>query len=285
MRREFYQKNYYEILGVGPEAPPGEIKKAYRALALQFHPDRNPGDKAAEARFKEISEAYGVLIDPVKHREYDSLRGGGARDGRETEFHYSQEDIFRDLFRDPVAREIFADMSHDFARMGFRFDERFLDHLFFGGRGVFWGKIIIGGPGGFQSRTFGGGQDFSKQWAKASIPVIERVFVPQGKTLKGRFFSWVGRKLFRGLVRLLLGGSLPRIPADGLDLSYALALEPQEGNGGTTKEIAFFQGGEAKKISVRIPPGTQEGTILRLRGMGKRSWGKRGNLYLKIKGP
>src|SRR5436309_8916513 len=66
--------DYYKILGVGKNASDEEIKKAYRKLARQYHPDRNPGDKQAEERFKEISQAHDILSDSDKRKEYD--RGG-----------------------------------------------------------------------------------------------------------------------------------------------------------------------------------------------------------------
>jgi molecular chaperone DnaJ len=73
------KKNYYEVLGVSKGADSGEIKKAYRNLALETHPDRHPDDKEAEAKFKEISEAYGVLSDPQKKASYDRF---GLRERR-----------------------------------------------------------------------------------------------------------------------------------------------------------------------------------------------------------
>ncbi|MCU0727461.1 MAG: DnaJ domain-containing protein, partial [Planctomycetes bacterium] len=71
------QKDYYTVLGVKEDAGEAEIKKAYRVLAKRFHPDRNPGDKRAEERFKEVQQAYDVLGEPAKRRKYDQLRRAG----------------------------------------------------------------------------------------------------------------------------------------------------------------------------------------------------------------
>ncbi len=97
-------RDYYEVLGIARDADPETVKKAYRKLALQFHPDRNPDDKAAEDKFKEASEAYEVLSDPSKRQAYDAygmdgLRGigyGGVTDVRDIFTHF--QDLFGDFF-------------------------------------------------------------------------------------------------------------------------------------------------------------------------------------------
>jgi molecular chaperone DnaJ len=96
------KKDYYEMLGVNRAAGEEEIKKAYRKLALQHHPDRNPGDKQAEEKFKEISEAYQVLSDPQKRSQYDQFGHAAFGDGGPFaggfDFTAGFEDIFGDIF-------------------------------------------------------------------------------------------------------------------------------------------------------------------------------------------
>jgi molecular chaperone DnaJ len=99
--QDWFEKDFYKILGIAKDAPEAEIKKSYRKLARQFHPDSNPGDAKAEAKFKEISEAFSVLSDGEQRKEYDAVRamGGGARftaggQGQGGGF----EDVFSNLF-------------------------------------------------------------------------------------------------------------------------------------------------------------------------------------------
>lgn len=100
-QREWYEKDYYAVLGVAPDASAKEITKAYRKLARENHPDAKPGDAAAEERFKEISAAYDVLSDDAKRREYDEVRrlgpmAGGMGGGR---FNVGGQGGFEDIFR------------------------------------------------------------------------------------------------------------------------------------------------------------------------------------------
>ena len=88
------KRDYYEILGVGKSATQDEIKKAYRKLAMQFHPDRNPGDKQAEENFKEAAEAYEVLSNDEKRAKYDRFGHSGLRGGQDFHSYTNVNDIF-----------------------------------------------------------------------------------------------------------------------------------------------------------------------------------------------
>ena len=100
------KRDYYDVLGVGKNASPDELKSAYRKLAVKYHPDKNPGDKTAEDKFKEASEAYGVLSDKSKKENYDNFghaafeNGGGGRGGFGGFSGADFSDIFEDFFGD-----------------------------------------------------------------------------------------------------------------------------------------------------------------------------------------
>ena len=100
------KRDYYEVLGVAKTADDAALKSAFRKLAMKYHPDKNPGDKEAEARFKELNEAYQVLSDGQKRAAYDrfghqAFEGGGMGAGAGAagfDFSGSFSDIFEDLF-------------------------------------------------------------------------------------------------------------------------------------------------------------------------------------------
>ena len=282
-------KEYYAILGLKEDASPEEIRKAYRKLALHYHPDRNRGDAGAEERFKAISEAYGVLVDPEKRRMYDLSRhlGVGAATGPRADpgGYSSQDDILRDLLHNRDAAIIFEELTREFQRMGFRFDDGFVRHVFFGGRGIVFGGIFFGGPftwGRGAEREYPGG--FGRRiepWG----PWLGRpgtgqvagsgIFARLGRTLRG-VASGLGR-----VARFALGAA-----ERGEDLRHDLSITPEEARQGARKPFRFARGAEIEEVVVTIPPGVRPGTQLRLRGKGLiGKTGNPGDLYLRIQIP
>jgi DnaJ-class molecular chaperone len=267
-------KDYYKLLEVEPDASDEEIRKSYRRLALKYHPDRNPDDSKAEEHFKEIAEAYGVLIDPVKRSEYDQWRRAGPKQRVASGgFRYSQEEIFQDLFKDPAFSRVFQDLFREFEKAGFRFDQSFFDQTFFGGRGVFFGGIFLWGPFGFRRMKIGRPHERSK---------LERSETSQLKPpgfLK-RWGNKIGKFLLGGQKALPAGRQNATLQPE--DLSYNLNVTSEEAELGTWVTIAIDRGQGQEKLRVRIPPGTRSGTRLRLKGKGKKRSNGSGNLYLTV---
>jgi curved DNA-binding protein CbpA len=268
-------KDYYQILGVSPDATEDEIRKVYRRLALQHHPDRNPGDPGAEERFKEIAEAYGVLIDPVKRREYDQWRHGArvreeaAREG----FPFSREQVFEDLFRDPRFNQVFQELFREFDRAGFRFDQRFFDQVFFGGRGVRMSGFFFWGPVGY-SRVRVRRRRYQEYPTEKPAPPLQ----PAGvlKRLGQKFGNFL-----KGAAKALLAGPSAS-PSRVEDLSYNLTVPSEQLRRGSWVQIAVDRGRGKEILRVKIPPGTRSGTRLRLKGKGRVGEGRVGDLYLTI---
>jgi DnaJ-class molecular chaperone len=185
-------KDYYQILGISRSVSDEGIKKAYRKLAMQYHPDRNPGkEKWANDKFKEINEAFSVLGDPEKRRQYDQFGTVGSAG---------------DIFGSPFTRTAFADLMKDFGGAGLRFD--FLDDIFggsLGGRGFSFRKFS-GGSGSqrrmkFRTREginldeiFGQAQPVQPQHVSYEITIteqqaaqgMEKDLTHGGKTLRVR---------------------------------------------------------------------------------------------------
>jgi curved DNA-binding protein len=270
-------EDYYSILGVKKEASAAEIKKAYRKLAMKYHPDHTKGDKSAEEKFKKISEAYAVLSDKDKRKEYDTFGSEG--------FHqrFSQEDIFRGFD--------FGDIFREFG---------------FGGAG------FSGTRGGGRRFNFGGGQQQAR--VKGSDLVYElpltlrEVATGVSKTVS---FQHQDRnenltvKIPKGLitgkqVRLAGKGNPspyggppgdlfikskvlddPKFSARQYDLYLNQELKLSEAILGVTVSVPTI---DDKLLSLKIPPGTKHGTKMRLSGHGlpEMNKGQRGNLYVHI---
>jgi curved DNA-binding protein CbpA len=142
MARARGDTDYWAVLGLASGASDEEIRRTYRRLALQWHPDRNRGDARAEERFKEISEAYAVLMDPAKRRAWEAARRGGGPAG----FPHSREDVFRDLFNDPRASAIFEDLARELERLGLHVDRGDFERTLFGGRVIITGSRFTISP-------------------------------------------------------------------------------------------------------------------------------------------
>jgi curved DNA-binding protein CbpA len=256
-------KDYYTILGLSTKCTDDEIRKNYRKLAMRYHPDRNPNDPAAEEKFKEVAEAYGVLTDPVKRREYNRCRTNGTtytNDG----FTYNQEDILKDLFKDPRFQQMFTGLLREFQKSGLRHSSQFVKKSFFGGKGSF----IAGGIFLFGSM------------AKPLITGAAK------KTLAGR--SSVIKSI-SGAVGNLIGSRkktescAPQRPhQDHLDITYHTPLLAEELQHGKVVEVVVYgeQGEQTLKIS--IPPGSHQGQRLRIKGKGRPGPLGRGDLYLHL---
>jgi curved DNA-binding protein CbpA len=268
--RARFDKDYYAALGLAPEATEEEIRKAYRRLALQWHPDRNAGNTNAAERFKGISEAYAVLVDPAKRREYDRARQVGAPGS----FRHKREDIFRDLFADPRASEVFEELVREFERIGVRVDRHAFQQTLFGGRTVISGGVVVVTP--FTSAV-GLLRLMRAALRTARVPVEERTPRPVAPSS-----GLLGRLVDAGRRFLGLPGALPAEGNDR-DVTVQLRLTRMEARNGGRKRLEVEREDGRDELLVTIPSGIRSGTRLRLRGKGHRaSGGPPGDLYLAI---
>lgn len=273
------QVDYYKTLGVDKSSSPEEIKKAFRKLAVKYHPDRNPDNKAAEDKFKEINEAYAVLSDPKKKEEYDTYGSSG--------FHkqYSQEDIFRGF-----------DFSNVYKDMGAGGGEDIFSRLF----GAGFGRG--GGRGGFRSGPMRGsdlemevdiGFRDAAQGAEKQIAFRRggqreelKVKIPAGvdNGSKIRIAGKGGQGESGGangdlflVIRLLPD---PLFSREGGDLFVESTIPFSAACLGTSLEVPTLDGDKR----IKVPAGIQPGTKIRLKGFGVKPLGSntKGDLYAKI---
>jgi DnaJ-class molecular chaperone len=273
MARMRFERDYYGLMGLDPDATEEEIRKAYRRLALQWHPDRNPDNPQAADRFKEISEAYAVLIDPAKRHTYDRARAAGATH----EFRPNREDLFRDLFADRHASAIFEELAREFERLGMRVDHHYFRQTLFGGRTVVTGGVIIITPLTPVLALFRLARAALRGASAVSTgdqPGAQALPRPRGVlTGIGRVARW-----FLGVPSPSTGAAVTTPE----DVVMALQLTRAEAERGGGKRIALGAGGK-DEVLVTIPPRTRTGTRLRLRGRGRpRADGSRGDVYLAV---
>ena len=255
-------KDYYKILGVSQSSEEDEIRKNYRKLAMQYHPDRNPDVADAEEKFKELAEAYGVLTDPIKRREYDVFWRQGQTNSynksRSGGFSYSQEDILQDLFKDPNFQKVMMGLLREFQRSGFRSNPTFLRNCLLGGRGGFF---------------FGGLFFLGAILGPTLINVVKRDL-----SFNPSFFNSIGHKLGSLLGVGRCNGETEK--ARGLDIIYHLHLTLDELEQGKWIQVAVPVAAGQELLKVKIPAGSLTGCKLRMPGKGRIGTGGRGDLFL-----
>jgi molecular chaperone DnaJ len=263
------KRDYYEVLGVGRSASEDELKKAYRKLAMQYHPDRNPDDKSAEEKFKEVSEAYEVLTDPNKRRIYDQfghagLSGAGVGAGAGPGFGgFGTIDPF----------EIF---------------ERA-----FGGEGIF--DSLFGGGFGTRTRRRAGGAmrgsdlryDLTITFEEAAFGTKKQIVVPRLDECKECKGSGLAAGATRSACPQCRGTGQVRVSQGFFSISRT--CDRCSGTGSIVTNPCTHCNGEGrirgrKTINVTIPAGVELGSQLKITGEGEAGTrgGPPGNLYIFI---
>ena len=271
-------KDYYKILDVSDSANQEDIKKSYRKLALELHPDHNPNDPTSESKFKEITEAYGVLSDPNKKQEYDRFRSDylSGRTTSSSRFRYSQEDIFSSMFQGQNARDIFEELNREFSRSGVRSGNSFFESIFFGGAVGGLGRILrmVPGPIG----RIGMGLKLA-QMVGTSLYTLNKM-----KKAKDAANPDKTQSDENPLVNNLKGmfGKNQSENKSNLDMDFAISASPAEALNGTRKKISYQVDGKTEQLIIRIPPKFPSGGKLRIRQKGRTQNGNRGDLILTI---
>jgi molecular chaperone DnaJ len=271
--QDWFDKDFYKVLGVSKDITPAELKKTYRKLARKYHPDSNPGDAAAEAKFKEISEAHAVLSDPEQRKEYDQMRAMGAGAPRFTAGGGGQAGGFEDVFGG-----MFGQGNQRTTRSAGGFEDIF-GSMFGGGNfgqtsGGFRGA---GGPSKGRDLTATTSLDFIsaikgetvKLQAAGSKPIS--VKIPAGVSdgqkirLKGKGEASIDGGPAGDLTLTVTVRKHPVFERDGLNLRVDVPVTFVEATLGATIEVPTL-GGDPVKL--RVAPGTPSGRVLRVKGRG-----------------
>lgn len=278
----------YAALGVAPDASAKEIKKAYRALSKQYHPDRNAGDAGAEDRFKEIQAAYDIVGDEDKRKAHDRAArdpfggafGGGADGGR---VYRAPDGTYVRMDRQGAAPGMAPD---DFGfggggGLGGIFEQFFSaqhasEPSFQAGRDVDASVRLS-----FQEALEGGRQEI-----RTSSGEAVRITVPKGVRdgfkikLAGRGDPAPGGRGTAGDLYLTFRVTpSPRFARDGDDLTTTETISAVEAMTGTTREVQTAYG---KTVRLKVKPGTQPGARLRVKGQGVETGTGRGDLYVAL---
>lgn len=275
--QDWFSKDFYATLGVPKDADQDAVKKAYRKLARDLHPDRNPGNAGAEKRFKEVGEAYAVLSDGDQRKQYDAVRamGGGARfqaggrGGSAADF----EDVMGGMFGGAGGPG-----GGRFQSGGF---DDLLSGLFGGGhRGPTRGSDIAAAVEvGFREAAEGAtvtlGTDGQRITTRLPVGVKDgqRIKVP-GKGRPGSGGGPAGDLLLTVRVK-----KHPVFTADGLNLKVRVPVRFDEAVLGAQVEVPTLSGA---KVTVKIPSGTASGTVLRVRGRGLTGRQNTGDLLVTV---
>jgi DnaJ-class molecular chaperone len=247
------QKDYYKILNIQKDASSQQIKEAYRELAFKYHPDRNRDNPENIEKMKLVNEAYAVLSNSSKRKEYDSFKERyGSSAYSQFRDSYSEHDIFSgsDILR------VFEEIAKGFNLRGY--DEIFKEFY-----GPGYRKFEFKQPGFFFRGVVFTGEFGSKKNKEQQI---------SGPSHFGRLSRYMFKKLTGA-----------EIPQDGIDIHDSIDISPELSQKGGP--YAYFHNRKSKKLLVKIPPGVHEGQRIRLSQMGEegKGGGKAGDLYLKVR--
>jgi len=263
-------KDYYEILGLGKEASAKEIKKAYKKLAVKYHPDKNQGDATAEEKFKEINEAYEVLGDAEKRKKYDQLganwqafeQGGAPHDQGGGRTYYYEGDP-AEFFGQGRGSSGFSDFFEAFFGGGFQgaFDEQFQRGRQRQARGR---DVQAELPITLEDAYHGASKTFEYQGQKLRIRIKPGAYDGQKLALRGKGYPAPRGGVSGDLYLILRLEAHPEYERQGDDLILERQVDLYSAVLGDKITIPTLTG----PVNVTLQPGAATGQTLRLRGKG-----------------